>query len=126
MNSRRINWRRLDKLFMILTLFSGVLNIGLVFFITNNRFHEQVPLYRSYVAPIWESSTVTLTKENDGKEFSIEVYRFNDIVSTALQGDGWEYGSISSLNDYFNDYSLEHNIPLNNLTFIDIGACICD
>ena len=117
MNSRRINWRRLDKLLMILTLFSGVLNIGLVFFITNNRFHEQVPL---------ESSTVTLTKENYGKEFSIEVYRFNDIVSTALQGDGWEYGSISSLNDYFNDYSLEHNIPLNNLTFIDIGACICD
>jgi len=107
---------------MVMTLFSGVLNIGLVFFITNNRFHEQVPLYKSYIAPMLESRTITLTKNNLGNEFSIEVYRFNDIVSNAIQGDGWEYGSLLALNDYFTDYSLEHNISLNELTFIDIGA----
>ena len=55
--------------------------------------------------------------------FSMHVYTNNDIVSsTIINQGGWETGRVSAFNKYFNDYSKQHNIPLSDLTFVDIGA----
>jgi FkbM family methyltransferase len=117
-----IRWRRLEKIFIAGALLSGVINIGLVFYITHNRFHGTGSPLSGGLPD--EGPTVILKKENLDNEFFIEVYRENDIVSGALQGFGWEAEHISELNGYFQDYSKEHNVPMSDLTFIDIGANI--
>jgi FkbM family methyltransferase len=68
--------------------------------------------------------TITVTKQNEEYSFSIEVYRRNDIVSEVVRSpQSWDQ-DIANMNSYFKEYSSKHNIPLANLTFIDIGANI--
>lgn len=115
-------WRRLEKIFIAGSIISGVLNICLVFYITHNRFHGTGSPLASGLPD--EGPTVIMNKENNGKDFSIEVYRENDIVSGSIQGFGWETDYISQLNTYIRSYSRDHNISMSDLTFIDIGANI--
>jgi FkbM family methyltransferase len=71
-----------------------------------------------------KGKTLSVTKQNEGCSFSIEVYRRNDIVSEVVRSpQSWDQ-DIVNMNSYFKEYSSKHNIPLANLTFIDIGANI--
>lgn len=70
-----------------------------------------------------KGDTITVEKQNEGHEFSIEVYKRNDIVSDMIRSpQSWEQDTVLKLNSYFREYSSKHSIPLSNLTFIDIGA----
>jgi len=61
----------------------------------------------------------------DGSKFSIHAYMRNDIVSNEIRGrKSWETDKIVTFKKYFMDYSKEHDIPLSDLTFLDIGANI--
>jgi len=121
-------FRRLERYFVMGALFSGVMNICLVFYVTNRHLvlidDSNVPLTLSELPD--EGPTVILKKSNFGNDFYIEVYRKNDIVSAALEGGygDWESNRINSLASIYKDYSREHNIPLQELTFVDIGANI--
>jgi FkbM family methyltransferase len=67
--------------------------------------------------------TAPVTRSNNGHSFSIEIYQgAKDIVCTAIRGGGWELNKVRELNNYFINYSKKHNVPLSDLTFIDIGA----
>lgn len=56
--------------------------------------------------------------------FAIEVYDSKDIVSRNIKGIGWEMYSVVTLKNIYLEYSAKHNIPLSELTFLDIGANI--
>eukprot|EP00560_Eucampia_antarctica_P007374 CAMPEP_0197827868 /NCGR_PEP_ID=MMETSP1437-20131217/4557_1 /TAXON_ID=49252 ORGANISM="Eucampia antarctica, Strain CCMP1452" /NCGR_SAMPLE_ID=MMETSP1437 /ASSEMBLY_ACC=CAM_ASM_001096 /LENGTH=402 /DNA_ID=CAMNT_0043428877 /DNA_START=144 /DNA_END=1352 /DNA_ORIENTATION=+ len=62
--------------------------------------------------------------KNEGNEFVIETYQMDDIVSNEIKRGGWEPQTVTALNQLFRDYSMKHEIPLSDLTFIDIGANI--
>lgn len=112
--------RSLEKIFVGGALLSGVLNIMLVFYITHNRFQGTGSPFNDRPD---DSPTVIVKKDNGGNPFSIEVYRNNDIVSQGVQnGYGWEYDTLNTLNSLFRDYSLDNDVPLSDLTFLDIGA----
>jgi FkbM family methyltransferase len=120
-------FRKLERYFIMGALFSGVMNIFLVWKFTNNRLvpnDSNVPLTLSEMPD--EGPTVILKKSTFGQDFYIEVYRKNDIVSAAIEGSygSWESNQINSLATIYRDYSKEHNIPLEELTFVDIGANI--
>ncbi len=56
---------------------------------------------------------------------SMAVYKENDRVSAHLRDSGtYETSNIIDLKRYFTLYSQKHNIPLSELTFLDIGANI--
>ena len=64
-----------------------------------------------------------VTRRNNGNSFSIEIYqKAKDIVSGEIRGRGWELDKVQELNNYFINYSKKHDVPLSDLTFIDIGA----
>jgi FkbM family methyltransferase len=112
-------FRRIEHLFLVGAFFSAMLNIILIFYVTNNKFH----------LPNEDNGGPTLTfkKSIRNHEFFIEVYRKNDIVSSSIQGYdnyGWEGSHVEELADEFELYSQEHNISMSDLTFIDIGANI--
>jgi len=108
---------RLEKIFVVGATLSAALNIAMAYYI-----------HRRFIGPGFPFNDVDgpvaiVKKENAAHDFSIAVYRDRDIVSNSIQGlGGWESTQISALNSYFQDYSREHNIPLSDLTFIDIGA----
>lgn len=111
--------RRIEHLFLIGAFFSAMLNIILIFHVTNTKFH----------LPNEDKGGPTLTFKRNirGHDFFIEVYRKNDIVSSAIQGydnAGWESTHVEDLTQEFELYSQEHNISMSDLTFIDIGANI--
>ncbi len=70
------------------------------------------------------TTAVSITNvDKHKKPFSIQVYTNNDIVSTEiLHRKAWETDKIDIFQDYFVQYSTEHDIPLSQLTFVDIGA----
>jgi len=72
------------------------------------------------------SSNPTIIKQNQNKQFAIEIYppSTQDIVSQAIHTSyiNWEADLVDTLNKLYLDYSTKHQIPLSNLTFIDIGA----
>eukprot|EP00554_Chaetoceros_debilis_P011242 CAMPEP_0194106108 /NCGR_PEP_ID=MMETSP0150-20130528/6197_1 /TAXON_ID=122233 /ORGANISM="Chaetoceros debilis, Strain MM31A-1" /LENGTH=354 /DNA_ID=CAMNT_0038794173 /DNA_START=182 /DNA_END=1246 /DNA_ORIENTATION=- len=76
--------------------------------------------------PIQEKKSikgVIVKVKNYGNEFSMMVYRNNDIVSYSIvEKGGWEVSKVAEFNSYFTRYSEKHNITLSDLTFIDIGA----
>jgi len=76
----------------------------------------------SVVASAPSRKTERALKKNRGKEFAIEIYSGGDIVSNAIKGHGWDMNKIEKFNEYFMNYSTENNIPLSDLTFIDIGS----
>ena len=60
---------------------------------------------------------------NAGNPFNMHLYSNNDIVSNEIRNHGgWERKSVLEFNKYFTDYSKKNNIPLSDLTFVDIGA----
>jgi FkbM family methyltransferase len=60
-----------------------------------------------------------------GVSFSIQVYRNHDFVSNHIRnGIGFENEKVEALQRHFTEYSEKHNIPLSELTFLDIGANI--
>jgi len=60
---------------------------------------------------------------NAGNPFDMHLYSNNDIVSKEIRSHGgWERKSVLEFNKYFTDYSKKNNIPLSDLTFVDIGA----
>jgi FkbM family methyltransferase len=64
-----------------------------------------------------------VTRRNNGNSFSIEIYQgAKDIVSGEIRGRGWELDKVQELNNYFINYSKKHDVPISDLTFIDIGA----
>ncbi len=71
-----------------------------------------------------QTTTVSITNiHNHKKPFSIQVYINNDIVSREIiQRKSWEDEKIHAFQNYFVQYSKEHDIPLSQLTFVDIGA----
>jgi FkbM family methyltransferase len=78
----------------------------------------------SYKFPI-SNSIVKATNSNGGNPFAMQAYKSNDIVSRGiLRGGGWEMNKVREFNQYFINYSKKHNLPLANLTFVDIGANI--
>ena len=98
-------------IFAAAAVISGLVNILLVFHITNG----------------WDEGSdpaMVMVKQNRGNKFTIEVYSENDIVSNAVQAEGWETAKIEALVSHFQEYSTSNGIPLSNLTFIDIGANI--
>jgi FkbM family methyltransferase len=112
-------FRRIEHLFLVGAFFSAMLNIILIFHVTNNKFH----------LPNEDKGGPTLTfkKSIRNHDFFIEVYRKNDIVSSTIQGYdgyGWESDHVEDLTREFEFYSQEHKIPMSDLTFIDIGANI--
>lgn len=57
--------------------------------------------------------------------FGLHVYETNDIVSNSILRRGtWENDKLATFHKLFTDYSKKHNIPLSDLTFVDIGANI--
>jgi methyltransferase, FkbM family len=57
--------------------------------------------------------------------FGLHVYETNDIVSNSIIRRGtWENAKLATFHKLFTDYSKKHNIPLSDLTFVDIGANI--
>ncbi len=73
-----------------------------------------------------KNSNPIMKTSNEEKEFVIELYKEKDIVSNAIMNSwvGWEPDVVRELNEIFKNYSKKHNIPLSNLTFMDIGANI--
>ena len=70
-----------------------------------------------------DSPTVILKKNFRNNDFYIEVYKSNDIVSGAIQTTGsWESSQVDSIADLYEEYAKEHSVPLQDLTFIDIGS----
>ena len=66
-----------------------------------------------------------LQRSNGNSTFSIMLYEDNDIVSdNIIQHGTWEANLVTQLSDVYKKYSKDHNIPLSNLTFVDIGANI--
>ena len=70
----------------------------------------------------FNNKTVAVTRQNEGNSFSMYIYEEKDVVSNSVRTGYWEGGRVQELNDYFIKYSKKHNIPLSDLTFIDIGA----
>ncbi|GFH46398.1 hypothetical protein CTEN210_02872 [Chaetoceros tenuissimus] len=68
--------------------------------------------------------TMVVQKTINKNPFAIQIYNSKDIVSNQIRGSGWETGFINSLKNIFLQYSAKHNIPLSELTFLDIGANI--
>jgi FkbM family methyltransferase len=62
--------------------------------------------------------------KNEGNSFAINVYQRKDIVSNSVKHGGWEMDKVNDFNRYFINYSNKHNIPLSDLTFVDIGSNI--
>ena len=57
--------------------------------------------------------------------FHIEVYQANDIVSNQIKKDGtWDVSKTNLFKKIVSDYSKEKNIPIEALTFVDIGSNI--
>jgi len=104
---------RIAKVFVAGAILSALLNVGLVFYITQH-----------WVPNDATSVGQAMIKTNGGTAFSFEVYDENDIVSDAVKQNGWERDVVVSLNEYFQVYSDVNNVPLSKLTFIDIGANI--
>ena len=67
-------------------------------------------------------------KQNAGNPFSLTIHFENDIVSSRIdthtrsQSQGWEHSKLQQLTEIYTSYSQQHNIPLEDLTFVDIGA----
>ena len=92
---------RVAKVFVAGAILSALLNVGLVFYITQH-----------WVPNDAASIGGAMIKTNGGKAFSFEVYDENDIVSDAVKQDGWERNVVASLNEYFQDYSEVNNVSL--------------
>lgn len=57
------------------------------------------------------------------RSYWMELYPKGDIVSDELIKSGiWDEGNLRRAVNYFEMYSRKHNIPLSNLTFVDVGA----
>mmetsp|Transcript_12889 Transcript_12889/g.24205 ORF Transcript_12889/g.24205 Transcript_12889/m.24205 type:complete len:417 (-) Transcript_12889:1367-2617(-) len=66
-----------------------------------------------------------ITTADPAASFVLHVYEKNDIVSNSILNHGtWEHDKVIMFYNLFIDYSEKHNIPLSDLTFIDIGANI--
>ena len=62
---------------------------------------------------------------NGLEPFKIEIYRANDIVSNQIKMSGaWDLSKLRLFQKIVGDYSREKGIPLNELTFVDIGGNI--
>ena len=71
------------------------------------------------------STSISITKEIRGNNFTMNVYEDNDIVSNfTASPSGWEPQIIQEITNTLQTYSDKHNIPLSDLTFVDIGANI--
>jgi FkbM family methyltransferase len=56
-------------------------------------------------------------------EIVLEVYEGHDIVSDSISGNnGWEVQTVDDYIAFFTKYAQDHNLPLSDLTFVDIGA----
>merc|ERR1719491_579665 len=88
-----LQWRKLEKLFVLGSLISCILNISLIYYITQNHLNISNP------SPLIEDGpTVVTTGENLGYAFDIVNYRHNDIVSDSIQKwGGWELDKVTSL-----------------------------
>ncbi len=65
----------------------------------------------------------SITKAIHGKNFTINVFKDNDIVSEfAARPNGWEPHITEEITSTLKTYSDKHSIPLSDLTFVDIGA----
>jgi FkbM family methyltransferase len=62
---------------------------------------------------------------NGIQPFSIEIYKNNDIVSKDIKAKGsWDLSKLMLFQKTIGDYSTKEGIPLNELTFVDIGSNI--
>jgi FkbM family methyltransferase len=62
---------------------------------------------------------------NGIQPFSIEIYNGSDIVSSQIKANGsWDLSKLKLFQKTINDYSTKEGIPLNELTFVDIGSNI--
>ena len=105
--------------FSLIILMQGkTLNTVIGYDLTNDTTNKKKNVNKS----TFNNQTVTVTRENKGNSFSIQVYKDMDIVSRYIIDGSWEGSRVEELNNYFINYSEKHNLPLSNLTFIDIGA----
>jgi len=59
------------------------------------------------------------------KPFEIEVYRENDAVSNSiLSSGGWDQAKLDLFQKTVRSYSIAEDIPIDQLTFVDIGSNI--
>ena len=68
--------------------------------------------------------TIVVQKTINKNPFAIEVYKSKDIVSNQIRGSGWEMNLVRAFKNFYLEYSAKHNIPLSELTFLDIGSNI--
>ena len=60
---------------------------------------------------------------HEDQTYWMEVYPENDIVSNAvLESGAWEKEKTLRMAQWLQEYAKQHNVPLSNVTFVDIGA----